>query len=87
MPNDATQIEIITCRERRRRRSAEQTLVLVEEITQPDTTVSAVAFRRGVSPRQLLKWRQLMSRGGQLAVKVDDVLAASRAREIKQHVR
>ena len=88
MPNDATRIEIITGRERRRRYSAEQKLALVEETMQPGMTVSAVARLRGVSPSLLFKWRQLMSQGGKVAVKADDdVVAVSRARELEQRVR
>ena len=88
MPNDPTRIEIITGRERRRRYSAEQTLALVEETMQPGMTVSAVARLRGVSPSLLFKWRQLMSQGGQVAVKADDdVVAAGHARELEQRVR
>ena len=88
MPNDTTQIEIITGRERRRRYSAEQKLRLFEETMQPGMTVSAVARLRGVSPSLLFNWRRLMSEGGQVAVRADeDVVAAGRARELEQRVR
>ena len=88
MPNDPTRIEIITGRERRRRYSAEQKLTLVEETMQPGMTVSAVARQHGVSPSLLFGWRRLMSEGGQVAVRADeDVVAASRARELEQRVR
>jgi hypothetical protein len=50
-------------------------------------TVSAVARLHGVSPSLLFKWRQLMFQGGQVAVKADeDVVAASKARELEQRV-
>jgi transposase len=88
MPNEQNRVEIITGRERRRRYSAEQKLAFVEETMQPGMTVSAVARHRGVSPSLLFKWRQLMSQGGQVAVRADeDVVAASRARELEQRVR
>ena len=88
MPNEPNRVEIITGRERRRRYSAEQKLAFVEETMQPGMTVSAVARHRGVSPSLLFKWRQLMSQGGQVAVRADeDVVAASRARELEQRVR
>lgn len=88
MPNDAKTIEIITGRERRRRYSAEQKLELVEETMQPGMTVSAVARLHGVSPSLLFKWRQLMSQGGRTAVKADeDVVGASRVRDLEQRVR
>ena len=88
MPNDAKPIEIITGQERRRRYSAERKLALVEETMQPGMTVSAVARLGGVSPSLLFKWRQLMSQGGRTAVKADEnVVAASRVRDLEQRVR
>ncbi len=88
MPNDPAHVEIITGRERRRRYTANEKLSLVEATLQPGMTVSAVARLHGVSPSLLFKWRQLMSQGGQVAVKADeDVIAASKARELEQRVR
>ena len=88
MPNDNTRVEIITGRERRRRYTANEKLALVDATMQPGMTVSAVARLNGVSASLLFKWRQLMSQGGQVAVKADeDVVAASRARELEQRVR
>ena len=88
MPNEPKRVEIVTGRERRRRYSAEQKLALVEETMQLGMTVSAVARLHGVSPSLLFKWRQLMSEGGRVAVKADeDVVAASRVRDLEQRVR
>ena len=88
MPNDPTRIEIITGRERRRRYSANEKLALVDATMQPGMSVSAVARQHGVSPSLLFKWRQLMSQGGQVAVKADeDVVAASRLRDLELRVR
>ena len=88
MPNDTTQIEIITGRKRRRRYSAEQKLRLIEETMQPGMTISAIARLHGVSPSLLFNWRRLMSEGRKVAVRTDeDVVAASRARELEQRVR
>jgi transposase len=88
MPNDPTHVEIITGRERRRRYTANEKLALVDATMQPGMTVSAVARLHGVSPSLLFKWRQLMSQGGQIAVKADeDVVAASKARDLEQRVR
>jgi transposase len=88
MPNDNTRVEIITGRERRRRYTANEKLDLVDATMQPGMTVSAVARLNGVSASLLFKWRQLMSQGGQVAVKADeDVVAVSRARELEQRVR
>jgi transposase len=88
MPNDSARVEIITGRERRRRYTANEKLALVDATMQPGMTVSAVARLNGVSASLLFKWRQLMSQGGQVAVKADeDVVAASRARDLEQRVR
>jgi transposase len=88
MPNDPTRVEIITGHERRRRYSANEKLALVDATMQPGMTVSAVARQHGVSPSLLFKWRQLMSQGGQVAVKADeDVVAASKVRDLEQRVR
>jgi len=88
MPNDNTRVEIITGRECRRRYTANEKLALVDATMQPGMTVSAVARLNGVSASLLFKWRQLMSQGGQVAVKADeDVVAVSRARELEQRVR
>ena len=88
MANDPHRVEIITGRERRRRYSAEQKFALVDATMQPGMTVSAVARLHGVSPSLLFKWRQLMSQGGRTAVKADeDVVAASRLRDLEHRVR
>ena len=88
MPNDTTRVEIITGHERRRRYTANEKLTLVDATMQPGMTVSAVARLHGVSPSLLFKWRQLMSQGGQVAVKADeDVVAASKARDLELRVR
>jgi transposase len=88
MPIDTPRVEIITGRERRRRYTAEQKLRLVEQTMQPGMTVSAVAREHGISPSLLFKWRQLMTEGGRVAVSVDeDVVAASRVRELESRIR
>jgi transposase len=88
MPNDPARVEIITGHERRRRYTANEKLALVDATMQPGMTVSAVARLHGVSPSLLFKWRQLMSQGGQVAVKADeDVVAASKARDLELRVR
>jgi len=81
-------VEIITGRERRRRYTAEEKVRLVEETMQPGMTVSAVARLRGVSPSLLFGWGRRMAEGGLEAVRADeDVVAASRVRELETKVR
>jgi transposase len=87
MSNPVGRVEIITGRERRRRYSAEEKVRLVEETAQPGMTVSAVARLHGVSPSLLFGWRRCMAEGGLEAVRADDVVAASRVRELEAKVR
>ncbi len=88
MPNDTQRIEIITGHERRRRYTAQEKVRLIEQTMQPGMTVSAVARMHGVSPSLLFGWRRRMAEGGQVAVQADDqVIAASRVRELEAHVR
>jgi transposase len=88
MLNPIERVEIITGRERRRRYSAAEKVRLVEETAQPGMTVSAVARLHGVSPSLLFGWRRRMAEGGLEAVRADDdVVAASRVRELEAKVR
>lgn len=89
MPNETMQrVEIITGHERRRRYSAQEKVRLVEQTMEPGMTVSAVARMHGVSPSLLFGWRRRMAEGGQVAVRADDeVVAASRMRELETRVR
>lgn len=88
MPNDTQRIEIITGHERRRRYTAQEKVRLIEQTMQPGMTVSAVARMHGISPSLLFGWRRRMAEGGQVAVQADDeVVAASRVRELESRVR
>ena len=88
MSNPVERVEIITGRERRRRYSAAEKVRLVEETAQPGMTVSAVARLHGISPSLLFGWRRRMAEGGLEAVRADDdVVAASRVRELEAKVR
>ncbi len=88
MPNDTQRIEIITGHERRWRYTAQEKVRLIEQTMQPGITVSAVARMHGISPSLLFGWRRRMAEGGQVAVQADDeVVAASRVRELEARVR
>jgi transposase len=88
MPINTTRVEIVTSHERRRRYSAEQKLQLVEETMAPGMTVSAVARLHGISPSLLFGWRRRMAEGGKPAIQADeDVVAASRLRELEGRIR
>jgi transposase len=81
-------VEVITSVQRRRRWSAAEKLRLVEEAMQPGSSVSIVARQAGVAPSQLFGWRRRMLEGGQAAIQADeDVVGASRVRELEKRVR
>lgn len=81
-------VEVITSVQRRRRWSVAEKVRLVEETMQPGYSVSLVARRAGVSPSQLFAWKRRMLEGGTVAVQADeDVVAASRIRELEKRVR
>jgi transposase len=83
-----SRVEVITSVQRRRRWSVAEKVSLVEEAMQPGMSVSYVARRAGISPSQLFAWKRRMLEGGHAAVEADeDVVAASRVRELEKRVR
>ena len=81
-------VEVITSVQRRRRWLAAEKLRLVEEAMQPGSSISLVARQAGVAPSQLFGWRKRMLEGGQAAIQADeDVVGASRLRELEKRVR
>ncbi len=84
----APRVEVITSVQRRRRWSAAEKVRLVEETTQPGSSVSFVARRYGLSPSLLFRWKRRMIEGGHEAVAADeDVVATSKVRELERRVR
>lgn len=83
-----SRVEVITSVQRRRRWSVADKVRLVEETMQPGHSVSLVARRAGIAPSQLFAWKRRMLEGGTVAVQADeDVVAASRIRELEKRVR
>ena len=81
-------VEVITSVQRRRRWSVAEKVRLVEETMQPGHSVSLVARRAGIAPSQLFAWKRRMLEGGTVAVQADeDVVAASRIRDLEKRVR
>ncbi len=81
-------IEVITSVQRRRRWSAEDKRVMVEEAEQPDSSVSQVARKYGVNPNQIFNWRRLMREGALCAVRADEeVVGASEVKQLKVRIR
>lgn len=83
-----SRVEVLTSVERRRRWSTPEKVRLVEESMQPGLSVSYVARRAGIAPSQLFAWKRRMLEGGAAAVQADeDVVGASRVRELEKRVR
>ena len=56
-------IEILTEPERRRRRTAQEKVAIVQETLEPGASVSAVARRHGVNANQVFGWRKQYQEG------------------------
>jgi transposase len=85
---DMGTVEVITSVQRRRRCTAEEKRAILEEADQPDSSISAVGRKYGISPSQLFTWRRLMRAGGLVAVAAEDaVVPASEAKQLKARIR
>ncbi|KAI3590140.1 Mobile element protein [Cupriavidus sp. U2] len=67
-------IEILTEPERRRRRSVQEKLAIVQETMEPGATVSAVARRHGLNPNQVFAWRKQYQEGSLAAVSAGEAV-------------
>ena len=82
-------IENLTEPERRRRRSVQEKLAIVQQTLEPGATVSAVARRHGVNPNQVFAWRKQYQEGSLAAVKAGEAVVpasqlASAMKEIRE---
>ena len=79
-------IEILTEPERRRRRTAQEKVAIVQETLVPGASVSAVARRHGVNANQVFGWRKQYQEGSLTAVKAGEsvVPASELAAAIKE---
>jgi transposase len=88
MPDTFSKVEVIGGVARRRRFSTEQKLAVVAETIQPGQPISYFARRHGLAPSLVFRWRRLMSKSGQQAVRADEgVPAASELRRLEECVR
>ena len=88
MSESYQRIEVIIGTARRRRWSAEEKVRIVEETLGPGETISSVAWRNGVAPNLLYRWRRLMSEGGATAVQADDgVTGNGEVRRLEERIR
>ena len=59
----SSKIEIVTSVQRRRRWTAQEKYLIVQETYQPGINVSIVARKHGISPSQVFNWRRHMEEG------------------------
>ncbi|WP_167362748.1 transposase [Pandoraea faecigallinarum] len=67
-------MEILTEPERRRRRTAQEKIAIVQETLEPGASVSAVARRHGVNANQVFGWRKQYQEGSLAAVKAGETV-------------
>ena len=80
--------EVLTGRERRRRRTPVEKLAIIAETMEPGMTVSLVARRHGIAPNQLFTWRRLANQGALTATQAEeDVVPASAYKALSDQVR
>ncbi|GAB6852783.1 hypothetical protein JCM10599A_65870 [Paraburkholderia kururiensis] len=79
-------IEILSGSERRRRRTVQEKIAIVQETLAPGASVSAVARRHGVNPNQVFGWRKQYQEGSLAAVKAGETVvpASELAAAIKE---
>ncbi len=80
--------EVLTGRERRRRRTPVEKLAIIAETMEPGMTVSLVARRHGIAPNQLFTWRRLANQGALTATQAEEgVVPASAYKALSDQVR
>ncbi|MGC2971772.1 IS3 family transposase [Paraburkholderia aspalathi] len=81
-------MEVLSEPERRRRRSVQERVSIVQETMEPGATVSAVARRHGVNPNQVFAWRKQYQDGSLAAVKAGEaVVPASQLAAAMKEIR
>ncbi|MDP9651883.1 transposase [Paraburkholderia caledonica] len=81
-------IEVLTEPERRRRRSVQEKVAIVQETLEPGATVSAVARRHGLNPNQVFAWCKQYEEGSLAAVKAGAaVVPASQSATAMKEIR
>jgi transposase len=71
--------------DRRRRFTADEKRKMVEEVSAPGQSISAVARRYGLSPGLLFRWRRLAEAGTMSSLDADEeVVPESEAKALRQ---
>ena len=85
--NASEAIEIIRSTERRKRWTAIEKQIIVQETYQPGATVSYIARKHGIQPSQLFYWRKMMEGGALMGIKSEEeVVPVSEFNELKKRI-
>ena len=86
--SNASNLEVITSVQRRRRWAVEEKISWVRRSMEPGTTISIAAREAGVAPSQLFTWKRLYLEGGLSAVGANEsVVAASELQEAQRRIK
>ncbi len=66
--HDNEMVNVLTGTERRRRRTPQEKIAIVQQCLEPGMTVSLVARLHGVNANQVFKWRKQYQEGGLTAI-------------------
>ena len=86
--SNASNLEVITSAQRRRRWAVEEKISWVRRSMEPGMTISIAAREAGVAPSQLFTWKRLYLEGGLSAVGANEsVVAASELQEAQRRIK
>jgi transposase len=86
--SNASNLEVITSVQRRRRWAVEEKIGWVRRSMEPGMTISIAAREAGVAPSQLFTWKRLYLEGGLSAVGANEsVVAASELQEAQRRIK
>ena len=86
--SNASNLEVITSVQRRRRWAVEEKISWVRRSMEPGMTISIAAREAGVAPSQLFTWKRLYLEGDLSAVGANEsVVAASELQEAQRRIK
>jgi transposase len=86
--SNASNLEVITSVQRRRRWAVEEKISWIRRSMEPGMTISIAAWEAGVAPSQLFTWKRLYLEGGLSAVGANEsVVAATELQEAQRRIK
>jgi transposase len=86
--NTLESVEIICSTQKRKRWTALEKHIIVQETYHPGATVSYIARKHGIPPSQLFYWRKMMESGAMIGIKNEEaVVPVSEVNELKKRIR